>query len=65
MNIMDTMERTLQESPAQALPTAPPGKMRWLAEFKEPIDAALHQGTSPPSKEMGRTISTSDLHFFD
>lgn len=50
MNIMNDMERTLQEgTPKASQVPANTKDSSWPREFREPVDAALHLGTSKAS----------------
>ena len=48
MNMMSTMEHTLHTGPTKVAPSGKPRKMRWPADFRRPVEAALHLGTPKP-----------------
>lgn len=50
MNIMNTMELTLQKGPPSVAPQITSEKaVTWPDEFRRPVDATLHLGTLLPS----------------
>ena len=63
MKLMDTMEKTLQAGPRLA-PASISKPSEWPAEFKDPVDAALHVGTPPPSPQKAMPTRTYGPRFY-
>lgn len=70
MNVLDTMEQTLQTNGQTGLmPMSPPRprRMRWPKEFRDPIDAAMTFDTSKPlpqSRRPKKVPPTEHFYFF-
>lgn len=67
MNLMKSMEYALCVGTPKASATpVSKRKPRWPAEFRRPVDAALHLGTPRPSHGPAEpTPVYSGPHFFD
>ncbi|MCR4333483.1 MAG: hypothetical protein NUV60_00460 [Patescibacteria group bacterium] len=64
MKIFDTMERTLQVgTPKERLGI--PVRLVWPAEFRSPVDAALHVGTPPAQTKPIDVKKIGGPQFFD
>jgi hypothetical protein len=64
MDIMSSMKFALHVGTARSAKIASGGRSRWPAEFRRPVDAALHLGTPKASKDPTTPTPISNSDFF-